>query len=102
MLSLDEYQQSLLNKLDELNDDRLIALDQIQLNKRKVEKAYNNHVKLKRFSEGNIVQKSILPLEVRDLEFGKWSPNWEGPFTISQTLTNKVFWLVNSDGRELD
>jgi len=34
----------MLDELEELNEDRLMALDQIQLNKRKVEKAYNNHI----------------------------------------------------------
>lgn len=68
----------MLDELEELNEDRLMALDQIQLNKRKVEKAYNNHIQLKCFSECDIAWKSIMPLGAKDLECGKWSPNWEG------------------------
>lgn len=43
MLSLDKYKQIMFDELDELNEDQLMALDQIQLNKRKVERAYNMH-----------------------------------------------------------
>lgn len=55
MLSLDEYQQAMLDELDEQNKDRLVAIEQIQLNKRKVERAYNKHTKLRKFSEEDII-----------------------------------------------
>lgn len=92
----------MLDELDELNEDRLVAFDQVQLNKRRVERTYNKHVRLKRFSEGDIIWKSILPLGEKDLELGKWSLNWEWPFIISHTLQNKAYQLVNSDGKELE
>ena len=56
MLSLDKYKQIMFDELDELNEDQLMALDQIQLNKRKVERAYNMHA----FgSKGDMVWKLI-------------------------------------------
>lgn len=78
-----------------------MAPDQIQLNKREVEKAYNKNVRLKQLSEGDILQKLVLPMGARDLELGKWSLNWEGPFIISLILPNGAYRLVNSDGKEL-
>jgi len=59
----------------------------------KVEKAYNKR---------DIVRNSIFPLEAIDLEFDKWSPNWEVPFIISQILPNGANQLVNFEGKELE
>jgi ABC-type oligopeptide transport system substrate-binding subunit len=30
-------------------------------------------------------------MDRRDRAFGKWSPNWEGPFKISQVLSNGAY-----------
>ena len=55
MLRLHKYHKLILDELDELNEDQLTLLDQIQLNKREVEKAYNKNVRLKQLSEGDIL-----------------------------------------------
>jgi hypothetical protein len=59
--------------------------------KERVAKAYNKKVKYKIFNLGDLVWKVILPMDKRDRVFGKWSPNWEGPFKISQVLSNGAY-----------
>jgi len=52
----------MLDELDELNEDWLVAFDHIHLNKRKVERTYNKHIRVKWFSEEDSVWNSIFPL----------------------------------------
>ena len=65
-LSLDEYQQAMLMELDSMDDDRPAALSRIEMNKAKTDRGYNKHVKLKKFVEGDLVWKTILPLGRKD------------------------------------
>ena len=51
------------------------ALENIKANKLRVAKYYNKKVKVKQFSERDLVWKVRLPIGSKDNEFGKWSPN---------------------------
>ena len=74
-LQPDEYSQAMFQELESADDDRIMALESIKLNKEKVAKSYNKKVKRKQFAEGDIVWKTILPIGTKNPEFGKWSPN---------------------------
>ena len=89
-------------ELDQLDEDRLMALERIEASKRKMTNAYNKHVKLKKFVEGDLVWKTILPIRVKDPKFDKWSPNWEDPFIVSQVFAGNAYRLVNMQGEELN
>jgi hypothetical protein len=49
-----------------------------------VAKYYNKKVKVKQFAEGDLVWKALLLIGTKYNTFGKWSPNWEGPFRVRQ------------------
>lgn len=36
-------------------------------------------------------EKLFLPMDRKDMTLGKWSPNWEGPFRISQIFSNNAY-----------
>ncbi|XP_043717569.1 uncharacterized protein LOC122665481 [Telopea speciosissima] len=80
------YSEAMLAELDDLDEERLAALDRMQVQKKKVAVVYNRKVILKHFQEGDIVLKAVLLIKVRDPWLGKWSPMWEGPFTVCQVL----------------
>ncbi|KAK4357499.1 hypothetical protein RND71_023109 [Anisodus tanguticus] len=65
-------------------------------------KAYNKHVKPKRFTEGDLVWKTVLPLGKKDRKFGKWLENWEGPFVVSQRIAGNAYRLMDMHDEELD
>ncbi|GLU23751.1 hypothetical protein SLE2022_397320 [Rubroshorea leprosula] len=46
-----------------------------------------------------MVWKVILPLGKKDSRFGKWSPNWEGPFRIHEVRRGGAYWLESLDGK---
>jgi uncharacterized protein YsxB (DUF464 family) len=90
-LPTDQYWHLMLDELTDLDEERLRALDMLIRQKERIAKAYNKKVKSKSFSLGDLVWKVILPMDRRDRVFGKWSPNWEGPFKISQVLSNGAY-----------
>ncbi|CAJ2679325.1 unnamed protein product [Trifolium pratense] len=90
-LPLDHYENRMLDELTDVDEERLQALDALIRQKERIARAYNKRVKSKLFDVGDLVWKVILPMDRRDRVFGKWSPNWEGPFKISQVLLNGAY-----------
>ena len=52
----------------------------------------------KSFEEGELVWKVVLPISSKDIELGRWSPNWEGPFKVHQILPGNAYWLSTLEG----
>ena len=85
-------------ELEALDGKRLQALDHIMIQKKKVARAYNNLVRRKSFEERELVWKVVLPINPKDGELGKWSPNLEGPFKVYQVLSGNAYWLSSLKG----
>jgi hypothetical protein len=66
----------MLDRLDEVSDERVKALGKIERDKLRVAKAYNKRVKEKSLQVEDLNWKTILPIGSRSSKFGKWSPNW--------------------------
>jgi transposase InsO family protein len=75
-LSVDDYSAMMKEELD---GNRLRALESIEKNKRRIARWYSKKVKVKEFAEGDLVWKLILPISSRDPKYGKLS-KWEGPY----------------------
>jgi len=87
----DYYWNMMLDELVDLDEERLKALEMLTRQKDRVAKAYNKKVKNKTFNVGDLVWKVILPMDRKDRVLGKWSPNWEGPFKITQVFSNGAY-----------
>ena len=74
-MEIDEYNQAMLTRLEDLDEVRLQALDHLKLQKLRAEKAYNKRMKTKTFIEGELVMKAILAIELKDPKLGKWFAN---------------------------
>jgi hypothetical protein len=81
----------MLNRLDEVSDERVKALGEIERDKLRVAKAYNNRVKEKSFQVGDLVWKTILSIGSRSSKFGKRFPNWEGPYRIEEVVSGNSY-----------
>ncbi|XP_050211619.1 uncharacterized protein LOC126661795 [Mercurialis annua] len=99
-LSREDYFKKIVIESLDLDEERLTALDHLEGQKRKGERAYNKRVKPKSFVVGDLVWKASLPIGHKDRRFGKWSPNWEGPFIVTTKLTGGAYVLENIDGEE--
>ena len=90
----------MFDNLDDLNFHRLKALENIRANKIRIAKFYNEKVRERRFSEGELVWKVILPVGSKDSRFGKRSPNWEGPYRITRVAPRNTYFYETLEGEE--
>ena len=74
-LSAKVYKNLMIDNLEDLSCLRMRALENIEANKLRVAKYYNKKVRVKQFSEGDLVWKVKLSIGSRDSKFNKWSPN---------------------------
>ena len=97
-LSHVHYENAMLAELEDI-DQQIAALNSIIIQKKKVAFAYNKRIKPRSFSVGDMVWKVILPSGTKDHFLGKWSPNWEGPYLVSEVFEGNAYRLMhlNSD-----
>jgi hypothetical protein len=81
----------MLDRLDGASDERIRALGEIERDKLMVSRAYNKRVKERSFQVGDLVWKMILPTGSKSSKFGKWSPNWEGPYRIEEVIPENSY-----------
>jgi hypothetical protein len=78
-LSVVDYHNLMLDKLDEVLDKRVKALGKA----------------------GDLVWKTILPIGSRSSTFGKWSPNLEGPYRIEEVILGNSYMVQSIQGISL-
>jgi hypothetical protein len=78
-----------------------MALKEIGKDKARVAKSYNKKVKVKSFQVGELVWKTMLPIGSKSNQFGKWSPNWEGPYKVVRVIFGNSYLLETLQGESL-
>ncbi|KAK1683335.1 hypothetical protein QYE76_044183 [Lolium multiflorum] len=96
-LTAEDYAALISDSIEDATELRLWSLEKIKENKAKVARAYNKKVKPKEFQVGDLVWEAH-PLGTRDKEYGKWSPNWHGPYKVVQVLKGNAYMLEMLDG----
>jgi hypothetical protein len=91
----------LLDRLDEESDERVKALGEIKKDKLRVARAYNKKVKEKSFLVRDLILKMILPIRSKSNKFGKWTPNWEGPYRIEEIIPRNSYMAQSVQGTSL-
>jgi hypothetical protein len=97
-LSAKEYTELMREKIDEVPESRLKALEEIEKEKIKIAKAYIKHVMEKSFHVGDLVWKTILLLGTRSGKFGKWSLSWEEPFRVIWVVPGNAYFMQDLEG----
>ena len=69
------YNEAMITRLEELDEVRLSALDCLVVQKNQVIRSYDKKVKAKSFCVGDLVWKTVHPIEDKNPRFGKWSAN---------------------------
>jgi hypothetical protein len=100
-LSVVNYHNLMLNRLDKVSNERIKDLDEIERDKLRVARACNKRDKEKLFQVGNLVWKTILPIGSKSNKFGKLSPNWEGPYRIEEVISKNSFMVQSVQGASL-
>ncbi|KAK1607881.1 hypothetical protein QYE76_031554 [Lolium multiflorum] len=86
------------DSIEDVTELRLWSLEKIKENKAKVARAYNKKVRPKEFHVGDLVWEAVLPLGTKDAVYGKWSPNWHGPYRVDQVLKGNAYMLEELNG----
>jgi hypothetical protein len=47
-----------------------------------------------------LVWEAVLPLGTKDATYGKWSPNWHGPYRNDQVLPGNTYMLTIMSGMD--
>ncbi|XP_057451799.1 uncharacterized protein LOC130743570 [Lotus japonicus] len=89
----------MLDELVNLDEERLLVLDTLTRQKDRIARAYNKKVRVKSFMPGDYVWKVILPVDKKDKRYGKWAPNWEGPFKVETVLHGNAYSIKELGGR---
>lgn len=94
-----QFEEAMYLYIDGLEEYRIDALNHMQAQKKRIERSYNKRVKEKSFAVGDLVWKTILPVDNKKKgRFGKWSPNWEGPFRVLKVLRGGAYHLESIEG----
>jgi hypothetical protein len=96
-LTVEQYDALMKDNIEDLTELRLWSLEKIRENKAKVAHAYNKKVTLKEFQVGDLVWEAMLPSGTKDTAYGKWSPNWHGPYRVDQVLPGNAYMLEELD-----
>jgi hypothetical protein len=97
-LTAEQYAALMNDNIEDLTELRLWSLEKIRENKAKVARTYNKKFKLKEFHVRDLVWEAVLPSGTKDIAYGKWSPNWHGPYRIDQVLHRNAYMLEELDG----
>jgi hypothetical protein len=97
-LTAEEYAALMSDNVEDITELRLWSLENIKKNKAKVARAYNKKVKPKEFQVGDLVWEAVLLLGTKDVAYGKWSPNWHGPYRVDQVLPGNAYMFEELDG----
>ena len=92
----------MLDDLEDLNCHRLCALENIEAHKLMIARYYDKKVKSKQIHEGKLVWKLILPIGTKDSAYGKWSPNWEGPYHITRCVPDNAYFYEMLEGEKFN
>jgi hypothetical protein len=98
-LSAEEYTDLMMDRLDEALEGQFKAMMETKKEKLQATKTYNRMVREKSFEVGELVWTTILPLGTRDQKFGKWSPNWEGPYWVTSIVPGNAYSIEDVEGK---
>ncbi|KAL1291574.1 hypothetical protein AAHE18_20G209300 [Arachis hypogaea] len=86
-----DYWNSLHDELNELDDERLRALERVIRQKEIMSKSYNRRVKAKTFAVGDLSKT-----------YGKWSPTWEGLYVVDKVYSGNTYKILEiGSGRRI-
>ncbi|XP_047256190.1 uncharacterized protein LOC124888950 [Capsicum annuum] len=91
-----EWIHSRIKQLILIDEKRLDAICHSQLYQNRMIKVFNNKVKPRRFTLGQLVLKKIFPHQGEAKE--KFMPNWQGPYIVHRVLSGGAVILAEMDG----
>jgi hypothetical protein len=97
-LTQDEQIRLRFQELDSLEEERLHTVQNLELYRQNMARAYDKLVKRRVFRRGELVLVLQRPIVVTHKTKGKFEPKWEGPYVIEQVYDGGAYQLVDQQG----
>lgn len=97
-LTKDEHIRLRFQELDAVEEERLGALQNLELYRQNMVRAYDKLVKQRVFRKGELVLVLRCPIVVTHKTKGKFEPKWEGPYVIEQAYDGGAYQLIDHQG----
>ena len=97
-LTQDEQIRLRFQELDSLEEERLHAVQDLELYRQNMARAYDKLAKQRAFRRGELVLILRRPIVVTHKTKGKFEPKWEGPYIIEQAYDGGAYQLVDHQG----
>jgi hypothetical protein len=94
----DEQIQLRFQELDALEEGRLQAVQNLELYRQNMVRAYDKLVKQRVFRKGELVLVLRRPIIVTHKTKGKFELKWEGPFIVEQVYDGGAYQLMDHQG----
>lgn len=97
-LTKDEHIRLRFQELDAVEEERLGALQNLELYRQNMVRAYDKLVKQRVFRKGDLVLVLRHPIVITHQTKGKFEPKWEGPYVIEQAYDGGAYQLIDHQG----
>ncbi|KAK9734071.1 hypothetical protein RND81_04G113000 [Saponaria officinalis] len=97
-MTSEAYQEAMSIMNLDVEVKRAHALDSLIKQKRLTVESYNKRVRKKSFKVDDLVWKVRLPMGHKDHFYGKWTPQWEGPFKVTKVYSGNSYSLQDMNG----
>lgn len=97
---MDRNEEDLRGNLDVLSERREISVVQVEAHKRLLARRYNTRVRPRQYMSGDLVWRRTTEGQ-KEQTHGKLAANWEGPFSVKESLNNGAYRLESMDGRAI-
>ncbi|KAK9714084.1 hypothetical protein RND81_06G071100 [Saponaria officinalis] len=97
-MTSEAYQEAMSIMNLDVEAKRAQALSSLIRQKRLTVESYNKRVRKKSFTVNDLVWKVRLPMGHKDHFYGKWTPQWEGPFRVVKVYSGNSYGLQDMNG----
>ncbi|XP_070031920.1 uncharacterized protein [Nicotiana tomentosiformis] len=92
--------KALLVKLELLDERRHLAYIRMMVHKQRIKRFYNWRDNLRYFKVGDLILRKVTH-NTREINIGKLSPAWEGPYRVLAVTGKGSYEMENQDGVKL-
>jgi hypothetical protein len=97
-LTDDEAAKLHLNELDNAEEKRLRALQNLEAYQARMTRAFDKRLKRISFKKGGLVLAVVRPMNITHHMQAKFEPKWEAPFVVKDVYSSGAYRIIFPDG----
>jgi hypothetical protein len=94
----DEVAKLCLNELDDAEEKRLRALQNLEAYQARMTRVFDKRLKRRSFKERDLVLAVVRPMNITHHMQVKFELKWEGPFVLNDVYSNGAYQIILTDG----